>query len=179
MYGSRIRLSISAAEAAALFRRVAAGAHSPAQALAALTALETLVSSFTETADQPLDAYAEIRRALHADIDEQRQRLLRQQAEALGGALGAGDVTGVARVHAALSREAFLQVAERCLTGLAGEVRAGYEVWIARWCAEAEKRARGASPYPDAMDWDAAGVSLGEFMAMRDLSIALKGHADC
>lgn len=175
MYGSRIRLSISAAEAAALFRRLAAGAHSPAQALAAFTALETLLGCHTEPADQPLEAYAEIRRSLRAAIEEQRQRLLRQQTDALGDALGAGDVAGVARVHAALSREAFLQVAERCLTGLAGEVRTGYEVWITRWCAEAEERARGASPYPDAMDWDSAGVSLGEFMAMRDLSMALQG----
>ncbi|HEM45426.1 MAG TPA: hypothetical protein ENO23_00105 [Alphaproteobacteria bacterium] len=169
----RIRLSLDADQAQSLFRRVVDSAHSPAQSLAGLNALELLLGCHTEAGDRQRDVYREVRAALTALLERERERLLAQQAGCLCEALTAQDAAGVARVHGALSREAFYQAARGCAATLPQDALRAAARWARDWRADAEHRAAAASPYPDALDWKAAGIDVQEYLSMGDLVGAL------
>jgi hypothetical protein len=174
MSNPRIHLQLGLAQAGALFERVLQGAHSPSQALAGLNALALLLGSHTDELDQRGQAYADIRALLSGYLEQARERLLGEQAALLGQGLVVIDPAMVARVHATLSREAFFQAVARCGQDLPAERLASLRGRVQAWCVDAERRARDASPYPDAMDWQAAGILAGEYLAMQDLRNALK-----
>jgi hypothetical protein len=41
--------------------------------------------------------------------------------------------------------------------------------WASGWLLQAKQRAQHASPYPDAIDFNAAGIDASEYLAMADL----------
>ncbi len=47
-----------------------------------------------------------------------------------------------------------------------GEIRR----WASGWLIQAKQRAQQASPYPDAIDFKAAGIDVSEYAAMTDLA---------
>ena len=99
-------------------------------------------------------------------------RLLGEQAAMLEKGLAGIDPAIVAQVHATLSREAFFQAVARYGQDLPADRRASLRTRVHTWCMDAERRARDASPYPDAMNWQAAGIVAQEYLAMQDLHTA-------
>ena len=173
MTDKRIQLHLNPTQAIALFDRVVQGAHSPSQAMAGLNALALLLGAHTDERDRQGESYGMIRTLLSERIEQARERLLGEQAALLGQALEQFDTERVARVHAILSREAFFLAVARHGQGLPEERLASLRSRVRTWCKDAERRARAASPYPDAMDWRAAGIEAREFIAMQDLLSSL------
>ena len=174
MADKRIQLHLGPEQATALFDRVVQGAHSPSQAMAGLNALALLLGTHTDERDRQGEAYGTIRALLSERIEQAREQLLGEQAVLLGQALDRLDTERVARVHATLSREAFFLAVARHGRDLPVDQLASLRRRVHNWCSDAERRAREASPYPDTMNWQAAGIVAQEYLAMQDLSNALQ-----
>jgi hypothetical protein len=173
MTSPRIHLHITPGQARALFDRVIQGAHSPSQALAGLNALALLLGSHVDEGDRQGDGYRQIREQLSLRLDQAREQLLAEQASVLTGALAVFTPTGIAQVHSILSREAFFQAVERSVRNLSAPELEALHIPVRQWCTDAERRARDASPYPDALNWEAAGIAAADYLAMQDLHTAL------
>ena len=172
MSNPHIHLHLGLAQAGALFDRVLQGAHSPSQTLAGLDALALLLGSHTDALDRQGQAYGDIRTLLSDRLEQAREQLLGEQAAMLEKGLAGIDPAIVAQVHATLSREAFFQAVARYGQDLPADRRASLRTRVHTWCMDAERRARDASPYPDAMNWQAAGIVAQEYLAMQDLHTA-------
>lgn len=147
-------------------------ARHPAQAVAAFTALQTFLGGFSGPDQQVTEAYSAVRRVLDRFLDEAKERLLAANAAALQRALADRAAEAVARVHAQLSRSGFQEALVRVVPGLGAEAGAVLD-WARAWVADAEARARAASPYPDAFDFPRAGIALETFAAMQDCARGL------
>lgn len=165
----RLVLTLSPAEAEALFDGVVERAPGAAHALAALTALQTLIGCHSDPAAQGGEAHEAIRKGLERRLTRLREAVIDLGTEELGRALRRADSAAVARVHARLSRQAFEQAARRCLEGTMTDQGRRLVGWVQAWCRDAEARARAASPYPDALDWSAADIPVEQYLAMQDL----------
>ena len=173
MSNPRIHVHLNPDQARALFDRVLQGAHSPSQALAGLNALALLLGSHTEEVDRQGEAYRDIRAQLSARLEQAREQLLGEQAAILGKGLAVMAPAAVAQVHDTLSREAFFLAVERACRNLPLQELDDLRIRVHHWCSEAEGRARDASPYPDAFNWQATGIEAREYLAMQDLRAAL------
>jgi hypothetical protein len=89
-------------------------------------------------------------------------------------ALGEQDLGGIQGVHAALSRNGFHQTVLAAIRQLSGEQLRATAAWVADWQGDARTRAEAASPYPDALDLRAAGISPARFAAMSELNMYLQ-----
>lgn len=173
MSRTHIHLRLNLDQARSLCDRVVKGAHSPSQSLAGLNALALLLGSHTEEIDRQGELYRDIRSLLSEQMDRAREELLGQQAAILKGALAIIDPGRIAQVHATLSREAFVLAVDRSSQDMPKDEMARQVAAIHHWCADAERRASDASPYPDALNWAAAGIMAQEYLAMQDLRTAL------
>ena len=142
-------------------------ARDTSQALSALVAVQTFLSTQVEPGQQ---AYGTIRAILSEHIDRVQERLLDEGAEALLPALRRRDAAAVGRIHGPLSRSGFFTALERAWARLDPGERMGISEWAVAWCQDARKRGEAASGFPDAPDLAAAGIDLQEYAALVDVT---------
>lgn len=82
----------------------------------------------------------------------------------------AQDCAAVTQIHEDLSRNGFWQVAQIAAAKLDAAERTRANAWAHAWCADAKTRALAASGYPDALNFQKAGISATEYAAMTDIS---------
>jgi hypothetical protein len=119
--------------------------------------------------------YERIQAIIRDFSGQTRTSLLEEYAEALAQALLDGYWPEVARVHAAVSRNGFMGVLGRAMNTLNAEDQERKADEIRNWCEKAEQAASGASGYPDAMNFRAAGIDLRQYTAMSDIRYLLTG----
>lgn len=150
-----------------------AQARSPAHLLTALMALQTCVTTHTPPGNQADPAYRDIQAALESHAAAARESLLEETASMLQTALVEQDRRAIMRAHAALSRNGFWQAVAQAARQIGAErlIQAGN--WLESWCKHEKSRAQAASPYPDCLDFKAAGIDQKEYTAMDEIRRAL------
>ncbi len=164
-----ITLQLTAHGVDAYCRELARRSPTPEKRVAALDALITFISSQTEPGEQAKAEFLAIRKTLLDHFEQARAALLDARAERLQQALQARHLPDIATLYTTLSRDAFWTllglVEQRLDTAAMDALRS----WASGWMTQAKQRAQQASPYPDAIDFKAAGVDASQYLAMTDL----------
>lgn len=144
-------------------------ARNTSHALATLIALQTFVAATAKPDDRDTTAHKTIRKIIEAHAGTLRAQLLAEQASALGNAMRAQDCKAVTQIHDDLSRNGFWQAAQVAIDKLDTMERDRAKAWAQTWCADAKARALAASGYPDALNFQKAGILVTEYAAMTDM----------
>jgi len=145
-------------------------ARNTSHALATLIALQTFVVSTAQAADRETPALRAIKEIIETHAATLREQLLSDKTLALTHALRAQDCAAITNIHEDLSRNGFWQAAQVAIGELDAAKRAEAKVWAQAWCADAKARALAASGYPDALNFQKAGISVKEYAAMTDIN---------
>lgn len=144
------------------------------QTLAALTALHAFISATAQPNEQTSSTYHDIKRILEQHIATARNSVMEDNLTRLLGALDEQNLGDIQSVHAALSRNGFHQTVLAAIRQLPDSKLRAAAAWANDWHHDARSRAAAASPYPDALDLRAAGISPARFTAMSELNIYLQ-----
>lgn len=147
--------------------------RSPAHLLTALVALQTIISTHTSPGNQADPAYRDIQAVLERHAAAARENLLVETAAMLRTALLEQDRRTIMRAHGALSRNGFWQAVAQAAQQTGPEHQTRAANWLESWCRQEKSRAQGASPYPDCLDFKAAGIDPQEYAAMDETRCAL------
>lgn len=146
----------------------------PAHLLTALMTLQACISSHTTPGSHSDPAYRDIQAVLERHAAAAREALLEETARALQTALLEQDRRAIVRAHGALSRNGFWQaVAQASQAPITAHLEEAAR-WLSSWCATAKSRAQAASPYPESLDFKAAGIDPKEYAAMEEARRALE-----
>jgi hypothetical protein len=145
-------------------------ARNTSHALASRIALQTFVSATAQADDRESPAHRAIRKIISDQAAILRDRLLTEHAHALSDAMRAQDCAEITRIYDELSRNGFWQVAQIATGKLDAMEQAVAKTWLFDWCTDAKDRALAASGYPDALNFQKAGISPKEYAAMTDLN---------
>jgi|GEM_PF-1012553 len=143
----------------------------PAQNLAALTELQTLLALHCDAGQQSRPAYAALRATLERHLAAAREAVMAEHADTLKRALERREAELVGPVHTALSRSGFQEVAGRVAETMEPALLAVAASWVAEWYREVRTQAEAASPYPDAIDLRAIDITPELYVAMGDLRL--------
>lgn len=153
-------------------RDITRGSANTGRKHATLVALEGFIARHAG-ADRHSPAYEKILTSIRNFSEQTRSKLLQEQVEALLPALQGHLPAEIGRIHSSLSRNGFSQVLASVWDGLPRQARPAVTRWISDWCEQAERAAREASGYPDAMNFRAADIELREYRAMKDILVQL------
>lgn len=146
-------------------------------ALAALIALQSVISATAHPSDRHTPAYDAVKAVVEKHAAEIRKQILAEHADALTGAIRQRNCPEIARIHSALSRNGFWQAAQHALQQFdQGELDAA-AAWARDWCGNAKSRAQAASGFPEALDFRKAGISPAEYAAMTEVGKYLENQA--
>lgn len=148
-------------------------ARNTSHLLTALVALQTLVTTYTPPGNQVVTAYRDIQTTLERHAAMARENLLQETASMLKTALITQDRRTIMRAHEALSRNGFWQAVALATQQIQPEHLARAAGWLGSWCRHEKHRAQSASPYPDCLDFKAAGIDPQEYAAMDETRRAL------
>ena len=137
--------------------------------VAALDALITFLSSQTDSGEQAKAEFVSIRKTLLDHFEQARAALLEERAGRLQQALQARHLPDIATLYTAHSRDAFWTLLSRVEQRLDTAAMDALRSLASRWMTQAKQRAQQASPYPDAIDFKAAGIDASQYLAMTDL----------
>jgi hypothetical protein len=140
------------------------------QTLAALTALHSFITATAAPSEQTHSTYQEIKHILENHIGAARNQVMEDNLARLLGALGEQSLGEIQGVHTALSRNGFHQTVLAAIQRLPDTALLAAAAWVADWHRDARSRAEAASPYPDALNLQGAGISPARFAAMSELN---------
>lgn len=146
----------------------------PGQALAALIGLQSFISATARPSEQTDSTYQAIKLVLDEHITAARQKVMEDNLARLLAALAEENLSDIQHVHAALSRNGFHQTVLSAIQHMPDALLHAAASWVIAWHRDAKARAEAASPYPDALDLRAAGISPARFSAMSELYIYLQ-----
>jgi hypothetical protein len=144
------------------------------QALAALTALQTFITTSADPGEKIGIAYQDIKAILDRHITVAREQVMEDNLNRLLLALDEQNLSEIQGAHAALSRNGFHQTVLSAIQRMPDARLHPAAHWVAEWHRDAKARAEAASPYPDALDLRAAGISPARFSAMSELNTYLQ-----
>ncbi len=137
--------------------------------VAAIDTLITFISTQTDAGQQAKAEYVAIKKTLLEHFENAREALLDERAERLLRALQNRNLANITALYTSLSRDAFWTLLGRAEQQLDETSLNSLRQWAADWMNQAKKRAHQASPYPDAIDFNTAGIDVSEYLAMTDL----------
>lgn len=141
----------------------------------ALVTLESFIILFGKAAHGTQE-YQAVEGLIRSYTEQTRQGLLTVRASQLLPALKNCDVVAVTAVHTPLSRDGFYSILQTVVAQLdEGELEV-ITHWASSWSAEAKHKAESASGFPDAMDFNKAGICIEEYQAMLDVSRYLENR---
>lgn len=146
-------------------------------ALAALTGLQTCLVSMVPSGDHALPAYRGMMALIEQFAAAARARLLEESAVALAEALRNRSRQEITHIHAALSRNGFMLAAQQAIQKMLPEELVEVTSWAKIWCQDATAKAQAASGYPDALNFQAAGIQPKEYAAMQEIYAYLASPA--
>ncbi len=166
----QIRIELGAAWVDEYCGELARSVSSLEKRLAALDAISTFIATAASPAEQVKPSYTRIRTTLSHHFELALQALMQERGERIVRALGTQDISQLSTIFHGLSRESFWQLLEQAEAVM--EEREWQKVvsWSQQWMQQAKQRAEDASPYPDAIDFKAAGIAVTEYATMSDLS---------
>lgn len=138
--------------------------------IVSLDALRTFLAVQLGTAEQANPEYEAIRRCLDNHFDRARHQLHQQQSGQLIEALMQKNLSRLAALYQALSRDAFWQLMEEVKSSLGRETSEGVGLWSMAWLDDVKRRSAELSPYPDAIDFKAVGIDVVDYSLMRDIA---------
>lgn len=148
-----------------------------AQALAALTALQTFVDAHADGDTKASAEYRDIKTILENHAVAARSKVMKDNLDVLLVALRSEDLCGVQQVHGALSRNGFHQATLAAINLLNRQELVAAAQWARDWRDAAKARAEAASGFPDALDFKGAGIAPGRYAAMNELAMYLQEAA--
>ncbi len=164
-----IHLRLDAAGIDSYCRGLARHLATPEKRIAALDALKTFLAAQVSSGERQKPAFSQIELILAHHFDEARAELQQRQAASLVTALRDRALGEITPIYTALSRDAFWQLLEMAERELEIAQRPALAEWSRDWLAQAETRSAEASPYPDSIDFKAAGIAVADYTAMRDI----------
>lgn len=143
--------------------------------IVSLDALRTFIAVQLGPGEQATSEYEAIRRCLDDHFDQARTQLLRQQSRQLIEALRQRNLSRLAGLYQALSRDAFWQLMEEAKPSLRHDEVGG---WSSAWLHDVETRSAEVSPYPDTIDFKAVGIEVVDYALMRDIASCFTSMSD-
>ncbi len=137
--------------------------------LAALDSLQTFIRTVIETVYLDNEVYKQIVAILASSIEEARVELTESGVRRLSRAFEQHKVIDVAVLFNSMSRSGFWEILTQTVNQMEQNVSEDCSLWAQSWLSEARSRGEKASPYPDAIDFEAAGINIGEYTAMTDV----------
>ena len=137
--------------------------------VAALDAIITFISTQADTGEQAKAEFSSIRQVLVDHFEQAREALLNERAQRLHQALQAQHLPDITALYTSLSRDAFWTLLGRVEQQIDTAAVDSLRSWASAWLIQAKQRAQQASPYPDAINFNAAGIDVSEYLAMTDL----------
>jgi len=145
-------------------------ARNTSHALAALITLQSLISATARPADRYTPAYEAVKAVIEKHAIATRAKILAENANNLAVAILRRNRPEIAQIHGALSRNGFWQAAQQAISQFGPDDLAASAAWAKEWCNQARKQAQAASGYPDALDFNKAGIAATEYAAMTEIS---------
>lgn len=143
-------------------------ARNTSHALASLIALQTFIGATAQPDDRESPAHRAIREVIAGQANILREQLMAEHALNLSAGMRTKDCAGITRIYDELSRNGFWQVAQIATARLNAAELLKAKKWLSAWCEDARTRALAASGYPDALNFQKAGISAKEYAAMTD-----------
>ena len=170
-----INLSVDDKTLEAFCRKLVSRSRDIAKTQDSLATLEAFIAVFGKSVRGTSD-YQTIETVIQSFVEQSRQQLLSERAEDLYKALRLCDHSGVALIHAPLSRDGFYQILQAVIPRLTHEELYRTSKWALDWFRDARQKAELASGYPDALNFSKAGIDVREYQAMLDVSHCLEEH---
>ncbi len=171
----KLTLKFSLEQADDYCRMVRESTRLPAQALAALSSVQSFVAATADPGQQATPAYQELRRKLDEHLAMARTRVMEDNLALLVPAITEHKLCDILRVHAALSRNGFHQTVLAAIQRLSDMALLDAANRVAAWVRDA--RAEAASGFPDALDLHGAGIAPELWAAMTELDLYLQEAA--
>jgi hypothetical protein len=149
-------------------------ARNASHALATLIALQSFVTATAQPSDRDTPAHRAIKEIIEGHAAALRTQLMNDHASALADAMRANDCAGVTKIHGDFSRNGFWQAAQLAVSKLDAAEQKLAKDWAQTWHLDAKARALAASCYPEALNFEKAGISPQEYAAMADLNNCLQ-----
>ena len=143
--------------------------RTPSHALAALITLQSFVSATAHEAARHSPSYEAIQSTIEKHMAATRANILTENADALAEAIRLHKQAAIAHIHSTLSRNGFWQAAQQAIRQFQPDERTLVAAWIMNWCRDAKSLAQAASGYPDALDFNKAGIAITEYTAMTEI----------
>ncbi len=134
-----------------------------------LVTLESFIVLFG-SAVHGTEEYQQVEAMIQGFTEQTRRMLLQQRAAQLLSAIKQCDVQTVTAIHTPLSRDGFYSILQTVVAQLGEAESDTITQWAGQWSADARQRAEQASGFPDALDFNKAGIDIEEFQAMLDVS---------
>jgi hypothetical protein len=166
---SPVTLQLTAAGIDAYCGQLARRLPSPGKRVAAIDALITFLSTQVDTGQQAGPQFRAIREILDRHFEAAREALLDERARRLEQALRGGRVSDIGALYGTVSGGTFRTLLARATGGFDAGTLRSVRAWAADWQERVGAPARQASPYPDSVDFRAAGVDPAQYLAMTDL----------
>lgn len=144
-----------------------------AQTLAVTVALQSFISTMTDPAQRATQPEQAIKAVLDKRATQAREQLLAESAKSIEDALVKRDSQALSRIHQAMSRRGFEVAAKQVIERMNEALLHAVSNWVLTWCMEAKTRGEAASGFPDAINFELAGIDPAEYAAMKDAEIYL------
>lgn len=169
-----LSLKITAKELQTFCEKLLQRSRDSAKTHDALVTLETFIKRYAIDS-QATELYQLIETVLAQQTQISREWVLQENTRDLAHALKQCDFPGITAVHTPLSRNGFYEILKQVIAELTDEELAVLMAWTGQWVREARQQAQQASGYPDAMDFNQAGISITQYHAMNDIHRVLNG----
>lgn len=141
----------------------------PERRIAAIDALRTFIGVMASPGEQAKPEFAAISDTLSRHFEQARANLLTSQCDLLVQALTERSLLSVVSLYTVLSRDAFWQLLKQATSVLEPSVALQATQWCGDWLLRAKTRSAAVCPYPDTIDFKAAGIEVAEYTAMQDI----------
>jgi hypothetical protein len=149
-------------------------ARNTSHALATLIALQSFVTATAQPSDRDTPAHRAIKEIIEGHAAALRTQLMNDHASTLTDAMRAKDCAAITKIHGDFSRNGFWQAAQLAVRKLDAAERRLAMDWAQAWHLDAQSRALAASGYPEALNFQKAGISPQEYAALTDLNNCLQ-----
>jgi len=149
-------------------------ARNTSHALATLIALQSFVTATAQPSDRDTPAHRVIKEIIEGHAAALRTQLMNDHASSLADAMRTKDCAAITQIHGNFSRNGFWQAAQLAVRRLDATERKLAKDWAQAWHMDAQSRALAASGYPEALNFQKAGISPQEYAAMTDLNNCLQ-----
>ncbi len=144
-----------------------------AHTLAVTIALQSFIAAMVNPVQRATPAEIALKALLNKHAAQARERLLAENTEAIREALANQDRQALSRIHHAMSRHGFELAAKQAIEEMHEAHLHTAARWVLTWCREAKARGEAASGFPDALNFEQAGIDPIEYAAMKDTGIYL------